>query len=136
MKARLVAFFAGLLFGTGLCVSGMTQPSKVIGFLDLFGAWDPSLAFVMGGAVAVYAIAFRVARRRAHPWLASAFDLPKPGRIDTRLVAGAVIFGIGWGLSGLCPGPALVSVAALATPTLVFVASMVAGMLAFRLVRI
>ena len=131
------AFVAGLLFGVGLLVSGMTQPSKVLGFLDVTGDWDPSLAFVMVGAIAVHApFARRALRPRARPVLAEAFDLPRRQGVDGPLLAGAAIFGVGWGVSGYCPGPALVSLASLASlSTAVFVAAMVAGTLAGRLAR-
>jgi hypothetical protein len=128
---RLVlAALAGLLFGAGLLVSGMTQPIKVIGFLDVTRAWDPSLAFVMGGAVLVNALAFWwVASRRAAPWLDRAFHLPTRRDVDLPLVAGAAIFGIGWGLGGFCPGPGLVSAAAGSESGAAFVAAMLVGML-------
>ncbi|MEO0811429.1 MAG: DUF6691 family protein [Myxococcota bacterium] len=133
-----VAFVAGAVFAVGLGVSGMTLPSKVIGFLDLFGGqWDPSLAFVMGGAVSVYAIAFQLIRRRSKPVIASQFQLPNSAPlVDRRLIAGAVLFGVGWGLGGFCPGPALVSSAALGQSALVFTASMLAGMVMFRAVGV
>lgn len=128
MKSVLAAI-SGLLFGVGLLVSGMTQPAKVIGFLDFVHGWDPSLAFVMGGAVAVNLLAYRRIRRRASPWLDVRFHLPTRTDIDAPLVAGAALFGIGWGLGGLCPGPALVSAASGSTAALAFVAAMLAGML-------
>ena len=124
------AFAAGLLFGVGLTISGMTRPAKVIAFLDVFGgAWDPSLLFVMGGAVAVTLIAFRLILKRQAPTWADAFVLPTKKTIDGRLLLGAAIFGVGWGLGGFCPGPGIVSVATGAKSPLVFVASMVAGRL-------
>jgi uncharacterized protein len=126
----VVAAIAGALFGAGLLVSGMTQPARVIGFLDVSRGWDPSLGFVMGGAVAVYAVAFRWIRRgRARPWFDSAFHLPTRRDIDVSLLAGSAIFGIGWGLGGLCPGPGLVAAAAGSTTGVVFVAAMLGGML-------
>lgn len=130
---RLSEFVVGLLFGWGLLISGMTDPGKVIGFLDLAGAWDPSLAFVMGGAVAVGLVAFTLARRRTVTVLGGALHLPSRRDIDTRLVVGALLFGAGWGLAGFCPGPALVSMAAGHTQALVFVGAMVAGMALFEL---
>lgn len=130
---RLSEFVVGLLFGWGLLISGMTDPGKVIGFLDLAGAWDPSLAFVMGGAVAVGLVAFTLARRRTTTVLGGALHLPSRHDIDTRLVVGALLFGAGWGLAGFCPGPALVSMAAGHTQALVFVGAMVAGMALFEL---
>jgi hypothetical protein len=130
----LVAGIAGALFGAGLLVSGMTQPAKVIGFLDVTSGWDPSLAFVMGGAVLVYAIAFRLVRgRRSTPWFESAFHLPTRRDVDAPLVAGAALFGVGWGLGGLCPGPGLVSAAAGTATGLAFVAALIAGMAAQHL---
>src|SRR5204863_150720 len=107
--SALAAFAAGLVFGIGLLLSGMTDPGKVIGFLDVAGAWDPSLAFVMGGAVLVGLAGFGLARKRARTFFGGAMHLPQNRDIDRRLVAGSVVFGIGWGLAGFCPGPALVS---------------------------
>ena len=136
---RAIEFIVGLLFGWGLLISGMTDPGKVQGFLDLAGAWDPSLAFVMGGAVLVGLFAFAVARRRTTTLLGGALKLPTATQIDKRLVVGGLLFGIGWGLAGFCPGPGLVSLASGELKALVFVAAMVAGMLGFeitdRLVR-
>jgi uncharacterized membrane protein YedE/YeeE len=126
----LLAALSGALFGAGLLVSGMTRPEKVLGFLDVTRGWDPSLAFVMGGAVAVYALAFRWIRRgRARPWCDVAFHVPTRRDVDVSLLAGAAIFGVGWGLGGLCPGPGLVAAAAGSTTGLAFVAAMLAGML-------
>jgi len=125
----LVALLLGLLFGAGLLVSGMTDVHRVQGFLDLFGAWDPSLAFVMGGALLVTLPAFQWARHRGrHPWLAEAFQWPRKTGIDARLVAGAVLFGAGWGLVGLCPGPALVNLGSGSAAILQFTGAMMAGM--------
>lgn len=120
-------FLLGALFAVGLGVSGMTQPAKVIGFLDLFGAWDPTLAFVMGSAVLVNFIGFRLVLGRPHPLFAGRFDLPTRTRIDTPLVAGAAIFGIGWGLGGFCPGPAIAALASGSLDVALFVAAMFAG---------
>ncbi|MEO7730294.1 MAG: DUF6691 family protein [Kofleriaceae bacterium] len=125
----VLATASGALFGAGLLISGMTQPAKVIGFLDVTGAWDPSLAFVIGGAVAVYSVLFRVTRRRGDPWFDVKFHLPTRNDIDFPLIAGAALFGIGWGLGGLCPGPGLVAAASGSLSALVFVASMIIGML-------
>lgn len=124
----LSAFLIGTLFGLGLIVSGMTDPFKVIGFLDLAGAWDPSLAFVMGGAVVVGMIAFRAARKRAASFLGGAMHLPAARHVDRRLVLGSLAFGVGWGLAGFCPGPALVALGAGYDKAVVFVIAMVAGM--------
>lgn len=133
MPAILASFVCGLIFGAGLLVSGMNQPEKVLGFLDIFGAWDATLAFVMAGAVAMSAIGFALARRSAAPVLAARFSWPERRDIDTPLVAGAILFGIGWGLVGICPGPALVNLAGLSLPIVVFVVAMVLGMLGYEL---
>jgi uncharacterized membrane protein YedE/YeeE len=127
-RARVAtAFGVGLLFGAGLVVSGMTRPEKVLGFLDLAGRWDPSLAFVMGGAVAVAAVGFALARRREASWLGAPMPtLPTRG-VDARLLAGSAVFGVGWGLGGFCPGPALVTAGAGSARALVFVAAMLVG---------
>jgi hypothetical protein len=133
MPAILASFICGLIFGAGLLISGMNQPEKVLGFLDIFGAWDATLAFVMAGAVAVSAIGFALARRRAAPLFAAKFSWPERRDIDAPLVAGAVLFGIGWGLVGICPGPALVNLAGLSGPIVVFVVAMLLGMRGFEL---
>lgn len=127
------SFLAGLVFGLGLIVSGMANPAKVLGFLDLAGNWDPSLAFVMAGAIAVGAIAFAVANRRAVSLLGVEMRLPSARHIDRRLVLGSVVFGIGWGVAGFCPGPALVSLGMGEFKAFVFVAAMLAGMGIFEL---
>lgn len=119
---------AGLLFGTGLILSGMANPAKVQNFLDLFGTWDPSLAFVMGGAIMVTMPGFRLVQRRATPLFNDVFHLPTRTDFDTRLVAGAATFGIGWGLGGFCPGPALTSLPLADSGTLIFVPAMLLGM--------
>jgi uncharacterized membrane protein YedE/YeeE len=128
----LMALAAGLLFGVGLILAGMTDPAKVQGFLDLAGNWDPSLAFVMGGAIMVGLVAFRIAGARERSLLGDAMQLPASRRIEPRLVLGALAFGVGWGLTGYCPGPALASLATGGKP-LVFVLSLVAGMALFEL---
>lgn len=125
---RLTEFLVGLIFGLGLILSGMTDPAKVLGFLDLFGNWDPSLAFVMGGAIAVGLFAFAIAKKRTQSFLGGAMHLPKATQIDKPLVVGALVFGAGWGLAGFCPGPALVTMASGEVKALVFVAAMLAGM--------
>ncbi|WP_048438521.1 YeeE/YedE family protein [Caenimonas sp. SL110] len=127
------SLLAGLVFGIGLLISGMADPAKVQGFLDLAGAWDPSLAFVMGGAIAVGVIAFALARRRSVSILGAAMRLPNSREIDRRLVGGSVLFGIGWGVAGFCPGPGLVALGMGEPKALVFVAAMLAGMGAFEL---
>lgn len=128
MKA-LSFFLLGILFAIGLCISGMTQPAKVLGFLDVFGAWDPALMFVMGGAVLVNAVGYRLTVVRGHPLFTAAFEIPTRRDIDLPLVGGAVLFGIGWGMAGFCPGPALVAVASGSNDVFVFVAAMFAGFL-------
>jgi uncharacterized membrane protein YedE/YeeE len=127
------SFVAGLIFGTGLCLSGMIQQSKVLGFLDLAGRWDPSLAFVMAGAISVGVVAFSIAGKRTAPLLGNAFDVPARRDIDRRLVTGSVIFGVGWGLSGICPGPAIALLAFGSSQAITFVVAMLAGMLIFDL---
>lgn len=131
----LVNLIAGLLFGLGLLISGMANPAKVLNFLDLAGSWDPSLAFVIAGAIAVALPGYRLVFRRSGPLLDARFQLPTRKDIDAPLVGGAALFGIGWGLSGFCPGPAIVSLPLLATGTLAFVPAMVAGAALVRLVR-
>ena len=125
---RAIEFLVGLLFGLGLLVSGMTDPGKVIGFLDVAGRWDPSLAFVMGGAVLVGIFAFALARQRTTTFLGGAMHVPGTSDIDQRLLTGALVFGIGWGLAGFCPGPAVVAVGAGVWQAAVFTAAMLAGM--------
>ncbi|MFY1830424.1 DUF6691 family protein [Myxococcus fulvus] len=132
MKQVLTAGVAGLLFALGLGVGGMTDPAKVVGFLDVAGAWDPSLAFVMAGALGSYALARGLILRRAAPVLADAFPGAPSASVDGRLVAGAVLFGVGWGLSGYCPGPALVVLPVGGLTVALFVVGMVAGMGVFR----
>lgn len=129
--AIVIALIAGLVFGAGLIVSGMANPAKVLGFLDLFGHWDPSLAFVMAGAIAVGVIAFFVARRRGRSLLGTLIQWPAAAGITTRLVLGSAVFGIGWGLAGFCPGPALVALGAGVPKAIGFVAAMLAGMAVF-----
>ena len=126
MRSAL-ALLAGLLFGLGLILGGMTQPAVVLGFLDVAGVWNPQLLFVMAGAVATTAIGYRLLNRRRQPLFEKAFHVPSERRIDLRLLGGAAVFGIGWGLAGYCPGPALVSLAGLWPPTWLFVATMVLG---------
>lgn len=125
---RIFEFFIGLLFGLGLILSGMSNPGKVLGFLDLAGNWDPSLAFVMGGAILVGLVAFQVARKRSQTFLGGALKLPSRTDIDKRLVLGSLAFGVGWGLAGFCPGPALVSLGSGQIKGVIFVIAMVAGM--------
>lgn len=132
MASVLVAFLAGLTFGVGLLISGMANPEKVLDFLDLAGLWDPSLALVMVGAIAVGVIAFRVAGSRQLTLLGREFRVPTRSDIDKRLVIGSLLFGAGWGLAGFCPGPALVAMGAGHLKAVVFVAAMLAGMALFE----
>lgn len=134
MALIVSSFAAGLLFGLGLIISQLVNPAKVLAFLDIFGAWDPSLAFVMGGAVAVSALGYRYAKRRGVPVLAPKLDMPTRRDLDPRLLTGAAIFGIGWGLVGLCPGPALVGLTFGPAEVFIFVAAMLVGMILFRFV--
>ena len=124
----IAALLAGLVFGLGLIISGMADPAKVQNFLDVFGTWDPSLALVMGGAVAVAGPGFWLAGRRIKPLFADVFQWPTARQIDSRLVTGAGTFGVGWGLSGFCPGPAIAAVPLMAPGTLAFIPAMLAGM--------
>lgn len=128
-----VAFLVGLAFALGLGLGGMTQPARVLGFLDVTGDWDPSLAFVMLGAVATYAVAFRLVRQRARPLLASDFVLPARRDLDANLLVGALVFGVGWGLAGLCPGPALTALGSGEPAALRFVGAMFAGIAVHKL---
>jgi uncharacterized protein len=125
----LFALLSGLVFGLGLILSGMTEPLKVKGFLDLAGAWDPSLALVMSGAIAVAAVAFARAGRRERSWTGAPMEIPTNRTVDARLVAGGVLFGAGWGIAGFCPGPALVALGSGVGAAGIFVAAMLAGML-------
>lgn len=136
-KERLQLLFsliAGTLFGLGLAVSQMVNPAKVIGFLDIAGAWDPTLAFVMGGALAVAVPAFRLTLKRPHPFFATRFSLPTRRDLEPRLVGGAALFGVGWGLAGFCPGPAITALVTGLAPVFVFVAAMLLGAFAHVLV--
>jgi uncharacterized membrane protein YedE/YeeE len=132
MRRHLLAFVSGALFAIGLAVAGMTEPHKVQAFLDFAGNWDPSLALVMLGAVAVYALSYQLSTRQGAPWHCGEFSLPTKSRIDFRLVAGAAIFGVGWGLAGLCPGPAWSALGTGNGTIFVFVAALLAGMLLVR----
>ena len=133
MQHRISEFLVGLVFGLGLILSGMTDPGKVIGFLDLAGLWDPSLALVMGGAIAVGFFAFAIAKKRTVNFFGGALHLPKSNQIDKPLVIGAVLFGAGWGLAGFCPGPGLVSLASGNVKGAFFVAFMLVGMQLFEI---
>lgn len=127
--SNLIALVSGLVFGLGLIASGMTQPAKVKGFLDILGAWDPSLALVMGGAIAVGVFAFARARRQTRAWSGEAMELPASQVIDSRLIVGGVLFGVGWGVAGYCPGPAIVAAGSGAASGVIFLLAMLAGML-------
>ena len=135
MTTVFTSLLAGLVFGLGLIVSGMANPAKVLGFLNLAGAWDPSLAFVMAGAIAVAAVAFALAKKRTASLLGAAMKLPGSRDIDRRLVMGSVMFGIGWGVAGFCPGPGLVALGMGEVKALAFVGAMLAGMGIFELIE-
>jgi uncharacterized membrane protein YedE/YeeE len=132
MPAALSALAAGILFGLGLAVSHMTNPAKVLAFLDIAGDWDPSLALVMAGAVAVSFVAFRVAGTRTASFLGEAFQIPPRRAIDAPLVVGAMLFGVGWGLAGLCPGPAITALVSGQRKAFLFLGAMLAGMLVYK----
>jgi uncharacterized membrane protein YedE/YeeE len=131
---NILTLISGLLFGTGLVLSGMANPAKVQNFLDLFGTWDPSLAFVMGGAIMVTMPGFWLVQKRATPFFSDMFHMPTRTDFDARLIVGAATFGIGWGLGGFCPGPAVTSVPLGSTGTLIFFATMLLGMVAAKYV--
>ena len=135
MKRAIVALISGTVFGFGLALSGMMDPLRVRGFLDIAGNWDPTLAFVMGGALVVMAAAWQIQKRMHVPLVCDEFSLPGTKLIDRKLISGSVLFGIGWGIAGLCPGPAIASLATSIVPASIFVVSMVAGMGAFRLLE-
>jgi uncharacterized membrane protein YedE/YeeE len=132
----VIALISGLLFGAGLAYSGMADPARVLSFLDLFGNWDPTLAFVMGGAVLPMAVAWMIKSRLASPLAATSFDLPGTSKIDRSLAIGAILFGMGWGIAGLCPGPALADLALAPKAVLPFVVAMLVGMAAHRFIPV
>lgn len=132
MKNSIAALIVGFIFALGLGLSGMTQPQKVIGFLDLFGSWDPSLMFVMIGAIGVHFFTYKLIRRRKTPLLAMDWHVPTKKEVTPALIFGSLIFGVGWGLAGVCPGPAITSLASFESAPLIFVASMLVGMFIFR----
>ncbi len=134
MKNNLTALVVGFIFAIGLGISGMTQPQKVVGFLDLFGNWDPSLIFVMAGAILVHFVTYRLIRKRSSPLLTVDWHVPTKKEITPALVTGSVLFGIGWGLGGYCPGPAVTSLASFEAKPFIFVFSMLAGMWVFKLI--
>ncbi|WP_432240789.1 DUF6691 family protein [Herbaspirillum robiniae] len=135
MRASIASFFSGLLFGLGLMLSGMADPAKVLGFLDIAGAWDPSLAFVMIGAIGVGVFAFAAARQRSSSWLGLPMQLPVAAGITRRLLLGSALFGVGWGVAGFCPGPALVALGMGEGKALAFVLAMLGGMGVFELLE-
>ncbi|KEF32361.1 MAG: YeeE/YedE family protein [Gammaproteobacteria bacterium] len=135
MKYSLASLLSGLIFGLGLIVSGMANPEKVLGFLDIAGLWDPSLAFVMGGAIIVGLGAFAIARKRTLSFLGFDMRIPTNNHIDKRLIIGGLAFGAGWGIAGFCPGPGLVALGAGEAKAAVFVASMVSGMIIFEVIE-
>jgi len=132
MRSYLAAIGSGLVFGAGLALSDMTNPAKVQNFLDFLGSWDPSLALVMGGALAVSALGYRIARRRGSPLLATRFSIPTRRELDPELLSGAALFGVGWGVGGFCPGPALAGLLQGAAGVYVFVAAMLGGIALHR----
>lgn len=132
MLRHLTALIAGLTFGLGLVISQMINPAKVIGFLDIFGSWDPSLAFVMGGALIVTAIGYRLAWQKPKPFAAEKFQIPSNRTIDKKLAIGAILFGVGWGLVGLCPGPAIAALVIGGIPIIIFLVAMGVGMVLFE----
>lgn len=132
MKAGMASLVVGFLFAIGLGVSGMTQPEKVMGFLNLFGEWDPSLIFVMGGAISVHALAYRLIKKRQSPLFSLKWHLPTKKELTPALILGSILFGVGWGLAGYCPGPAITSLASFQTEPLIFVVSMLIGMQVFK----
>lgn len=132
MKNALTAFVVGFIFSIGLGISGMTQPQKVIGFLDLFGQWDASLMFVMVGAISVHFIFYKIIRKRTSPLFSSSWHVPDKKEITPSLILGSILFGLGWGIAGFCPGPAITSLASLEKSPLIFVLSMFIGMILFN----
>jgi uncharacterized protein len=134
VKTSISALIVGFIFAIGLGLSGMTNPKNVVSFLDVFGDWNPSLVFVMGGALLVHMVFFRVITKRASPLFASQFQIPNRRDIDKRLIVGSMLFGIGWGLAGYCPAPAITSLASFTAPPIIFVLSMLVGMSLFTLI--
>ena len=135
IRETLVPLVSGTIFGAGLTIGGMTDPARVRGFLDLFGAWDPTLAFVMGGAVLVMALAWVVQRKMLRPVFGEGFTLPDRSDLTPRLIGGSALFGIGWGIAGLCPGPGFAALAIAPASAAIFVAAMLVGMLTVRLME-
>jgi uncharacterized protein len=135
IRSAGISLAAGTIFGAGLALGGMTDPARVRGFLDLFGTWDPTLAFVMGGAVLVMALAWTIQRKLLRPFFAAGFSLPGRNDITPRLVSGSALFGVGWGIAGLCPGPGFAALAIDPASAAIFVAAMLVGMLVVRLIE-
>jgi hypothetical protein len=135
MKPAIGSYLSGLIFSIGLAVSGMTQPKKVLAFLDIFGDWDSSLMFVMVGAIGAYSVVYRLVLKRQKPLIEDKLQIPEPRKVDKELILGAIIFGIGWGLAGFCPGPALTSLATLQKAPLIFGLGLIGGMITFKLLR-
>ena len=133
MKNNLSAGVVGLIFALGLGISGMTQPQKVVGFLDVFGNWDPTLMFVMIGSIAVHFISYRLIKKRDSPLFSTQWHLPTKTQITPSLVVGSIVFGLGWGLAGYCPGPALVSLGSFQTRPFIFIIGLLGGMLIFKM---
>lgn len=133
MKVTLVSFISGLIFGSGLVIGEMTRPIRVLGFLNIFGDWDPTLFFVMGGAVFVHMICYPLITKRSEPILKSNWSIPSKSKITTQLILGSFIFGVGWGLAGYCPGPGITSLASFSVRPIIFVSCMFFGMFIFRL---
>ena len=131
----MISFIVGFIFALGLGISGMTQPQKVIGFLNIFGKWDPSLMFVMIGAIGTHFVTYKLIRKRSTPLLAAKWHVPEKGEITRPLVLGSIIFGLGWGLAGYCPGPAVVSLASFESRTFYFVVSMLLGMMLYKYLK-
>jgi uncharacterized membrane protein YedE/YeeE len=132
MNRAIIPLISGMLFGAGVCISGMVRPSKVLGFLDFGGAWDPSLLCVMASALLLHVVAWQIVKRSRGPRFGTSFPPAPSNKIDARLIAGSAVFGIGWGISGYCPGPAALSVLSGATASLVFVGAMIVGMFVFE----
>ena len=128
----LISYFSGVVFSVGLVISGMTNPNKVIGFLDIFGNWDASLAFVMGGAVILNLFTFHIIKKRKKPVFTKGFEWPNAKEIDSKLIIGSSLFGVGWGISGICPGPGIVNLTLLNTNAVVFIISMISGMILYK----
>ena len=133
--STMFSFLSGLVFSIGLVISGMINPKKVIGFLDIFGQWDYSLAFVMGGAVVFNLVSFKLLKKKSSPLFTKEFNLPTAVKIDRSLIIGSALFGVGWGIAGICPGPGIVNIVTLEPKVLVFIISMIVGMIGFKMAQ-